>query len=225
MAIRYNPSINTNNLQLLLDAGNSKSYPGSGTTWFDISGKSRNFTWTGAPTFSSTGASSHLVTTGLQCYGPASNSYEINNGTGYTVIMVSKTLIDEGNVAFQWYGDVTYERGFYLHPGWTNTTMYFDQGGCCDYGSQRLEVGYTNNETKSWSVWSFRSRLYDRSQFCNGVRTGHTTTYAANINLNASPSYVVGGWTANINLFALYNTGLDDDTIATISRSLMARFR
>jgi hypothetical protein len=224
MAIRYNPSINTNNLQLLLDAGNSKSYPGSGTTWFDISGKSRNFTWTGAPTFSSTGASSHLVTTGLQCSGPASNSYEINNGTGYTVIMVSKTLIDEGNAAFQWYGDDAYNRGIYLHPGWTNTTMYFDQGGCCE-ANQRLPITYTNNETKSWSVWAFRSRLYDRSQFCNGVRTGHTTTYAANINLNASSSYVVAGWTANINLFALYNTGLDDDTIATISRSLMARFR
>lgn len=224
MAVRYNPSINTSNLRLLLDAGNSKSYPGSGTTWFDISGNGKNFTWSGAPTFSSTGASSHLVTTGVSCSGPASNSFGVNNSTGYTIFMISKTLVDEGNAAFHWYGDDVYTRGFYLHPGWTNTTMYFDQGGCCD-DSQRLAITYTNNETKSWSVWAFRSRLYDRSQFCNGVKTGNSTTYAANINLNASAAYVVTGWTGNINLFALYNTGLDDNTIATISKSLIARFR
>lgn len=224
MAVRYNPSINTSNLQLLLDAGNPKSYPGSGTTWFDISGKSRNFAWNSTPTFSSTGASSHLVTTGLQCIGPASNSFGVNNSTGYTIFMISKTLIDQGNTAFHWYGADVYARGFFLHPGWTNTTMYFDQGGCCD-GNQRLAITYTNNETKSWSVWAFRSRLYDRSQFCNGVKTGDSTTYAADINLTSGSAYVVSGWDAQINLFALYNTGLDDNTIATISKSLLARFR
>jgi hypothetical protein len=38
MAVAYNPSIVTNGLVLALDAGNVKSYPGSGTTWTDLSG-------------------------------------------------------------------------------------------------------------------------------------------------------------------------------------------
>jgi hypothetical protein len=38
MAISYNPRIVTDGLVLALDAGNPKSYPGSGTTWTDLSG-------------------------------------------------------------------------------------------------------------------------------------------------------------------------------------------
>jgi hypothetical protein len=38
MGVAYNPRIVTNGLVLALDAGNAKSYPGSGTTWTDLSG-------------------------------------------------------------------------------------------------------------------------------------------------------------------------------------------
>ena len=38
MAIAYNPKIVTDGLVLCLDAANQKSYPGSGTTWSDLSG-------------------------------------------------------------------------------------------------------------------------------------------------------------------------------------------
>jgi hypothetical protein len=31
-------------LQLYLDAGNTSSYPGSGNTWYDLSGNNRHFT-------------------------------------------------------------------------------------------------------------------------------------------------------------------------------------
>ena len=88
MAVRYNPVMPLSNLALLLDAGNPKSYPGTGTTWYDVSGKGKNFTWSGTPTFTSAGSASYLTTTSLSCSGPASNSFDINNGTGYTVIML-----------------------------------------------------------------------------------------------------------------------------------------
>ena len=39
MAISYNPRIVTDGLVLALDAGNPKSYPGSGEYWYDLSGK------------------------------------------------------------------------------------------------------------------------------------------------------------------------------------------
>jgi hypothetical protein len=38
MSYHHGPRIVTDGLVLYLDAGNSKSYPGSGTTWFDLSG-------------------------------------------------------------------------------------------------------------------------------------------------------------------------------------------
>lgn len=51
MATLYSPKVVTDGLLLVLDAGNRKSYPGSGTTWFDISGNGYNFTLFNSPTF------------------------------------------------------------------------------------------------------------------------------------------------------------------------------
>ena len=52
------PKIVTDGLVLHLDAANTKSYPGSGTTWFDKSGNRNNGTLTNGPTFSSTNGGS-----------------------------------------------------------------------------------------------------------------------------------------------------------------------
>jgi hypothetical protein len=54
MASLGGPHILTDGLILALDAANIKSYPGSGTTWFDKSGFGTNGTLTNGPTFSST---------------------------------------------------------------------------------------------------------------------------------------------------------------------------
>lgn len=45
-------NIVTGGLVTHVDAGNSSSYPGSGSTWFDLSGNDLNFTLTGSPTYS-----------------------------------------------------------------------------------------------------------------------------------------------------------------------------
>jgi len=53
MATNYNPRTVTDGLVLALDAGNTKSYPGSGTAWTDLSGKGNNGTLQNGPTFDS----------------------------------------------------------------------------------------------------------------------------------------------------------------------------
>lgn len=47
-------AIVTANLQLYLDAADSASYPGTGTTWTDLSPNAYSTTIVGAPTFSTT---------------------------------------------------------------------------------------------------------------------------------------------------------------------------
>ena len=54
----YASQIVTSGLVLNLDAGNSLSYPGTGTTWFDISGNGNNGTLTNGPTFNSSNGGS-----------------------------------------------------------------------------------------------------------------------------------------------------------------------
>ena len=44
MSTSYSPQVATNGLILLLDAANTKSYPGSGATWTDLSGEGNNMT-------------------------------------------------------------------------------------------------------------------------------------------------------------------------------------
>ena len=53
MAVGYNPRIVTDNLVFCLDAANTKSYPGSGTTWTDLKNGGYNATITG-PSWSNT---------------------------------------------------------------------------------------------------------------------------------------------------------------------------
>jgi hypothetical protein len=53
MALYHSPLVVTDGLVLYLDAGNTKSYPGSGTTWTDISRNGNNGTLTNGPTFNS----------------------------------------------------------------------------------------------------------------------------------------------------------------------------
>jgi hypothetical protein len=238
MAVRYNTSLPAQNLQLLLDASNPKSYPGSGTTWFDVSGNRRNFVWngTGGAVHTSAGMRSYFSTNGTRAQGPASNSFGINNGTGYTIFAVSTTLTDNAQSMFKFYNTTvsvsSLSRAIFVHPGWSNLTMYFDQGTCCD-ADERTQQTFTEADMRNFRVWCFRSRLYDRSIFMNGVQTVQNVTYAANIDMGSAVvdlggSDEYGGaastWNGQLALFAVYNTGLDDNTVLEVSKDLMPRF-
>jgi len=52
MSTSYSPKIVTDGLVVALDAGNRKSYPGSGTTWTDLSGNNNSGSLTNGPIFS-----------------------------------------------------------------------------------------------------------------------------------------------------------------------------
>jgi len=70
MATNYNyfGNLVTNGLVLDLDAAKLASYPGSGTTWFDISGNGNNGTLTNGPTFSGIGKQAAIVFDGTDDY-------------------------------------------------------------------------------------------------------------------------------------------------------------
>lgn len=88
MAVAYNPGVVTNGLVLALDAGNTKSYPGSGTTWTDLSGNSNTGTLTNGPTYNSSNGGSIVfdgvddyVTNGNSSFTIANNLFADTNGS------------------------------------------------------------------------------------------------------------------------------------------------
>lgn len=85
------PSIVSSGLVLNLDAGNLKSYPGSGTTWTDLSGNSNAGTLTNGPTFDSANGGS-LVFNGTNQYGVCSALANYNFGSALTVEFVHKNV-------------------------------------------------------------------------------------------------------------------------------------
>jgi hypothetical protein len=67
MASKGGPDIVENGLTLFLDASNVRSYPGSGTTWTDLSGNGNNFSLINGPTFSAANLGS-IVFDGVDDY-------------------------------------------------------------------------------------------------------------------------------------------------------------
>lgn len=97
MATNYNPSIVTSGLVLALDAGNIKSYPGSGTTWTDLSGNSNTGTLISSPTFSS-------VNGGSLTFNGSTNYVDCGNATNlqlYTGTIAAWIKASSGNSSYR----------------------------------------------------------------------------------------------------------------------------
>ena len=87
MASNYSPKIVTDGLVLCLDAADKNSYPGSGTTWYDLSGNGNNGTLTNGPTFSSDKGGC-IVFDGSNDYVDVGNPASLNFGSGDFTISV-----------------------------------------------------------------------------------------------------------------------------------------
>ena len=76
-----NRNIVTQSLVLYLDASNRTSYPGSGNTWFDLSGNNNNGTLINGPTFSTSNEGS-IVFDGSDDYVQVPNNAALNSNIG-----------------------------------------------------------------------------------------------------------------------------------------------
>ena len=104
MAISYNSSIVTSGLALCLDAANPRSYPGSGTNWFDVSGNTRTGTLVNGTAFNASNGGSFAFD-GVDDYVNVSNS-NLNHGTSnfsyscwvnYTALTSLGTIFENGS--------------------------------------------------------------------------------------------------------------------------------
>ncbi len=141
-----NPKIVTDGLVLALDAANSKSYPGSGTAWNDISGNSNNGTLTNGPTFSSADGGSILFDGTNDYINGVHNSQLDTTGdmTGEVWFQLTETASDWVRVLGK--GDAT-NRTFGL---WYNTgSSYFLYQR---YGSSG-NVGILHTSTVTLNTW------------------------------------------------------------------------
>ena len=108
MGVYTRPSIVTNGLVLNLDAANIKSYPGSGTTWSDLSGNNNTGTLTNSPTFSRdgggiftfNGTSQYMTIGDSESFSFSSNNFAIEFWINFsTTLADSRAIISQYNVS------------------------------------------------------------------------------------------------------------------------------
>ena len=92
MAIFSGPEIVNSGLVLHLDAANSRSYPGSGTAWYDISGLGNHFTLYNSPTLTNNGFSFDGTNQYAQCNNTTCGDFGTSSYTiEYAVKYISPT--------------------------------------------------------------------------------------------------------------------------------------
>jgi hypothetical protein len=119
MATRYNYTggIVTNGLVLNLDAAKVDSYPGTGTTWRDLSGNNNNGTLINGPTFSGIGKQAAIVFDGVDDYvndvGNVSAFSFIQNTGIFTISTWVKPAVLNKTHYFLGNTPTSVEKGFY----------------------------------------------------------------------------------------------------------------
>lgn len=152
MGIDYNNIIVTDGLVGYWDAANTRSYPGSGNTWYDLSTNANNLTLTNSPTYNasgffSTGATGYFTGTGNSAIPSGSSSYTMSAFVqlptwgggrgiisigGYSVNNQSNAVRTDNTLGYLynyfWYNDlhITNNNGNIASSRWFNVVATYD---------------------------------------------------------------------------------------------------
>jgi hypothetical protein len=172
------PNIVKDGLVLYLDAANQKSYPGSGTTWNDLSGNGNNGTLVNGPTFDSVNNGS-IVFDGVNDEITLPQSSVIKNlTTNFTISTFVKFNTSGGQ-----YGIFT--KGDNLTSGWT---LYLRQG------PQFAFIGYNTAGTSS-GVIATPSGGVQQNIWYNVVYTYNGSSVLGYINAEPKASATLSSFT------------------------------
>lgn len=216
-------TIVTDGLRLYLDAGNASSYPGSGTTWTDLSGFGNNFTLINGPTYT-TESGGAIVFDGTNDYatGPNSNLYGITADATIEVIMKPTQAV--GGTLFRFTATENL-RGLFSHAPYFDT-YYFD--------SVNQRIQFTDNTLiNQISYFVFRRRTTPspyREIIRNTVQRAADTNIPNTMTLNANPVLLAAiptdaeYYKGNIYVFRVYNRALTDAELTQNYNADRARF-
>ena len=225
MSYHNGPRIITNGLVLYLDAGNNKSYPGTGSTWNDLSGNNNNGTLTNGPTFSSENKGS-IVFDGTN----DSCSYSLALNKALTVITWAKSPTSTWNDTAG-LGSCRFQNGFIIHNN-ENTTVI---DAYIMNGNVSASYTYLGSATVSNimipTMYSFVTNGIDSHQFyVNNSRIINSTTAMSRSDTPSSVAITLasdsGGRWNNIIFYShlLYNRVLSSTEIIQNYNALKGRF-
>jgi hypothetical protein len=220
MAFNYSPKIATDGLVLCLDAANRISYPGSGTTWTDISRTNINGTLTNGPTFN-TGSGGNISLDGSNDFVSFGNVAALNFTTAFSIGCWFKANTTQPSPDSAIIGNIN---------GTYTGYMLWYNNGTVDF--------YYNNGVRANSATTI---LADTWYHIMGIWTGATAQVYLNGALNASspqatgpingnPLFTVGqyqlsrNFAGNVSICTAYNRALSSTEVLQNYNAFKGRF-
>jgi len=247
MAISGGPDIVEDGLLFHVDAADKNSYPGTGNTWYDLSGNGYNFTLVNSP-----------LVAQERYFDFSTNEYAylpLANYTGTSLDRVAQSFSAE--IVFQFAGTSSRKKFFgngqYGNGGWNigcgynnfnriDIGVYSNYNTCnptegvnCQYNRGNIGLDYSLNNTEFFhylftysyvSQTSATSKLYVNGTLVSQVGTNKGGTTAA-ITILAIGANTQGGWSSafgNVGFARMYDRVLSTEEVEQNYKATKARF-
>ena len=219
MGIDVGPIETTDGLVLHLDAGNTRSYPGSGNTVYDLSGFGNTSALTNGPTYNSSNLGAFVLDGSNDCI-LVNSQANILSKTAYTkiaYIYISNFSTVNNIISGGFSGQ---------HAFWMFGTVRLNAG---HNGSWATVVGAT---TLSLNTWYFAAVTYSNSTgwklYLNGREDGtsaDTTTFTGNQEIVIGAYSDGNNFTGRISNIQVYNRALTANEIFQNYHATKGRYK
>ena len=201
-----------------LDAGNYLSYPRSGTTWTDLTGKGNNGTLINGPTFSG-GTTPSIVFDGSDDYVnlTTATTLGINNvSTSFTISTWFKVAVAGEYYLLDNYNGSTQDISFRIDSGKFEVYLMASAGG--GFNAVQFGGGYSNG------IWTNFTLIWNGSDtiiaYANGINIGSSTKFGMTGNFDSGTAFQIGArpsassyFPGNISIVQIYNRALSPQEI------------
>jgi hypothetical protein len=225
MSVYAGPEISNDGLVLHLDAANRRSYPGSGTTWFDLSGNGYDFTLNNTPAY----ANNIFTFDGVNETATSISTFPIQiSNTDFTLRVVFYTSSVGSNDGMLMLGSGAFNaggKGLDLRKRGTAQLEFTVSDGI----SSGIRTSVTGNYTNVWTDLTITFLKSTESKYyINGV-FGATTSYSGEITIADTYTFTIGRggdsfFPGSISTVSLYNRVLSASEIQQNFNAHRGRF-
>lgn len=238
MALTHSPSIVRDGMVLCLDAANPKSYPGSGTTWTDLSLQRYSANLVNDPAYDSNNKGSIAISN--------TSSYVSLTSPSSRWSWTPSGSTEPNTLSIEMWVKSSDSSGYYLSKPWNGNGEYnyFIQATSfySGVGDQGHSLSFSSLATGNWEHIICIINPTQKAVYRNGVLnagytshgiTNNTTTYGNNaISLTLMTLYPYGVWAGNstftiagnLGMFRIYNRTLTDNEVSKNFNAFKGRY-
>ena len=222
----YDSSFNSNGALLYVDAGNTSSYPGTGTAWTGLSNNASNATLVNSPTFTSAGSSSYFTFSGTGAQYASTTASKFNVAyTGKTVFVAARMTAVLAGAFRGLFGTNSGTRNFNTYIYSPSTGVYQIHWSAGGVGGFSNNLSITTNQWFVVAVTQTTDGLV--SYYLNGQPAGTNTGQTFIQYGNNNGEYVAlcdNYWYGDIALCAVYGRTLSSDEIRQNYNAIKSRY-